>query len=201
MITVDTEIPLYIHPDLYGCCSGMTSYSILHNGCYPTGFSLLVIFCWPWHTITVLLVIPPYGKTFYTFVNRSMHAPSAILIPTLSRDPLAIRSNTLKLKVLYNGKFLQCVAEVSLAEECLSYNELHVPWYSAEWSFMISASFSESSITGSWVRGLLRSWKGSKGIPIVSAPFWEGSGLHSNIIWWRSVWMVISICLHHLSTN
>lgn len=53
-----------------------------------------------------------------TPLSIEAHVPSAILIRILKRDPLAIRLNKLKFKVLHNRELLHCDAEVSPVEEC-----------------------------------------------------------------------------------
>lgn len=137
---VDVEIPLNVCNDLCECGFGITTYAILYNWCLP------MVFCWPPHTASVLL---RYHLMVKVSIPLCMHASSAVLIPTLRHNPLAILLNMLKLKVLQNGKLFHCVAEVSHVEECSSNNELHFPWSSARWSSMITCSFSKSSIMGS----------------------------------------------------
>lgn len=51
-----------------------------------------------------------YSETFRTFVNKGVHALSAILLPAFGRDSLTICFNMLNLKILHNGKLLQRVA-------------------------------------------------------------------------------------------
>lgn len=129
-----------------------------------------------------------------TPLSIEAYVPSAILIRILKRDPLAIRLNKLKFKVLHNRELLHWTRKCPMLKNVLSNSEFHYPWSSSRVVLHDLRLFFRIIYNEIMVRGLLRPQRGLKGISIVSAQFWEGFSLHSNKLLGNGLsrWLAVS---------